>query len=65
MFTTSVFWRPKVQEEPSTSLAIIWRRQHGICDFFIRCPIEEAESIVETDAFQTGLDRSCYEVKQG
>lgn len=66
MFTTSVFYSPKAQDESHPCrVAIIWRRQHDCWDFFTRSPIDQAEAIVTTDAFLTGLDRSCYEVKQG
>jgi hypothetical protein len=66
MFTTSVFVHAQeVPEAHPCQVAIIWKRQYGVWDFFTRSPIEEAEGIVATDAFLTGLDRSCYEVKQG
>lgn len=64
MFTSSVFARVQAQEQPQP-IAIIWRRQHGMCDFFTRCPIEDADRIIATDMFLTGLDRSHYDVTQG
>lgn len=65
MFTNSVFVRTMAPQEQRQPIAIIWRRRFDCWDFFTRSPIEEAEGIVVTDAFLTGLDRSHYDVRQG